>query len=277
MEKWFFIFLIRTVFYPCVTWAQNGIEHLPKGARSMGMGNAHVTLSDPWSLFNNIGALGLLESETHVFAGYDHRLGLNELTTLAAGMTTPVKKLGMLGFGLSSYGGEMFNQQQIGIGISNQLGLASLGVKVSYFQTNIEGFGRQGSPVLEIGGAAELIPDLFFGAHIYNISRTQLSKFSQEYLPTIIKAGLSFRPTEALMVNVETEKEITLPAQFKAGLEYNIHQKLWARTGINTQPNHLFFGIGFKPKKYRIDYAMSRNFLLGFTHHFSFNYQLLEN
>ncbi|MEX2513359.1 MAG: hypothetical protein WD398_10680 [Cyclobacteriaceae bacterium] len=253
------------------------MEHLPKGARSMGLGNAHVTLVDSWAVFNNIGSLGLFEGGSQAFVGYDHRLGLNELTTLAAGFIAPAGKLGMMGIGISSYGGELFNQQQIGIGISNQLGLASLGLKVSYFQTNIEGFGRKASPILEIGGTAELLPQLFFGAHIYNITRSSLSRITNEYLPTVVKAGISYRPSEALMLNVETEKEIRLPTQFKAGIEYNIQDKLWARTGINTQPNHLFFGIGFKPKRFHLDYAMSRNFLLGFTHHFALNYQFNEN
>ena len=255
-------------------WSQNSMDHFPKGAQSMGIGNASVTLSDPWAIFNNIGALGKSPSETYAIVGYDHRLGLNELTTLAAGITLPTEKTGTIGIGISNYGGELFNQQQIGLGLAKQLGLASLGIKINYFQTNIEGYGRSARPVLELGGTAELIPALFFGAHVYNIPRAAISKASLDYLPTIVKAGVSYRPATNLMVNIETEKELFSPPQFKAGVAYSFEEKFWARTGISSQPNNLYFGIGFRPRRFQVDYAMSRNYLLGFTHHFSLNYNL---
>lgn len=256
------------------TFAQNGMDSYPTGARSMGMGNAHVTLADGWSLFNNIGGLGRLDQTQAVF-GYDHRLNMNELTTLAAGLAL-IQDWGNLGFNVSHYGGVLFNQQNIGFGFSNTLGIASFGLKINYFQTNIEGFGRSASPVLELGGIAELTPQLFFGAHIYNLSRSKLSKLSDEYLPMTVKAGLSYRPSESLILNLEAEKEILLDPIFKAGLEYNVRGKLWGRTGFNTQPNNLFFGLGFKPRRYQIDYAMGQNYRLGFTHHFSFNFLFNE-
>lgn len=248
---------------------QDGTETYPKGARSMGMANAHVTLDDGWSLFNNIGATGRLAS-TQAFFSYDHRLGIQELTTLAAGVAM-VNDFGVLGLGVSHYGGNLFNQKNIGIGFSNTLGIASFGFKINYFQTNIEGYGRSGSPLLEFGGVAALGPQLFFGAHVYNFTR---SKFSSDYLPTVVKAGLSYRPSEKLMINVEAEKEIILLPQFKMGIEYNLRDRLWARSGIQTQPNNLYFGIGFKPRRFHVDYALSQNYRLGYTHHFSFNYLL---
>ncbi|EPR68020.1 hypothetical protein [Cyclobacterium qasimii] len=166
MEKW--VLLGIFLLFSRIGWAQNSMDHFPKGAQSIGIGNASVTLSDPWAIFNNIGALGKAPSEAHAIAGYDHRLGLNELTTLAAGITLPTEKIGTIGIGISNYGGELFNQQQIGLGLAKQLGLASLGIKINYFQTNIEGYGRSARPVLELGGTAELIPGLFL-VRMYSI------------------------------------------------------------------------------------------------------------
>lgn len=267
----FGVILLSVLLYPCCySLAQNGVEIMPKGARSVGLGNAHATLADPWAIFYNIGGLAQVK-ESQVFAGYDHRLGLNELTTLAAGGVL-VASSGVFGFGISSYGGHLFNQQIAGIGYSNRLGITSLGLKVSYIQTNIEGYGRNATPLMELGGVAELTPQLFFGAHIFNISRARLSRVTEEYLPTVIKAGLSYRPSEYISINLEAEKEVYLDPQFKAGIEYSVQHKLVARTGINTHPNQLFFGIGLRPKRYRIDYALSQHYQLGFTHHFSFNY-----
>lgn len=272
MKKWLIIGLL--LLFVRLACCQNSMDHFPKGAQSLGIGNASVTLSDPWAIFNNIGALGKAPSEILAIAGYDHRLGLNELTTLAAGITLPTEKAGTIGIGFSNYGGNLFNQQQVGLGMAKQLGLASLGLKINYFQTYIESFGRSARPVLELGGTAELSPGLFFGAHIYNITRSAISKASLDYLPTLLKAGISYRPSDKLMVNIESEKELLSPARFKAGIAYGFEDEFWVRTGINSQPNNLYFGIGFKPRRFQIDYAMSRNYLLGFTHHFSLNYNL---
>lgn len=270
MERFVSISFILLLVHGQLAVAQSGVEVLPRGARSMGLANANVTLSDAWSFFNNIGGISNV-GQSEFFAGYDHRLGLNELTTIAAGATFK-NSSGAFGVGLSNYGGDLFNQQSIGIGYANQLGIASLGLKINYFQTNIEGFGRGAAPILELGGVAELTPWLFFGARIYNLSRSKLSQITGEYLPMFVVSGLSFRPSEALMINLEAEKEVYLAPQVKIGVEYSIREKLWARTGINAQPQQLFFGIGFSPKRYRFDYAMSQNHQLGFTHHVSFNY-----
>lgn len=255
-------------------WAQTGAETYPKGARSIGMANAHVTLTDAFGIFNNIGALGRLESSQAIF-GYDHRLGIQELTTLSAGAAL-VRDFGVFGLGVSHYGGNLFNQKNIGLGFSNTFGIASFGFKINYFQTNIEGFGRNASPILEFGGVAALGPDLYFGVHVYNFTRSKLSRAGSDYLPTVVKAGLSYLPADKLTINVEAEKEILILPQFKAGIEYNLLDRFWARSGIQTQPNNLFFGIGFKPNRYHIDYALGQNYRLGYTHHFSFSYLFYE-
>ncbi|WP_200976158.1 hypothetical protein [Echinicola sp. 20G] len=259
------------VFLPSLAvFAQNGSETFPDGARSVGLANAHTTLDDAWSVFNNIGALGMLQKSS-VFCSYDHRLGLNELTTLAAGGVVPTP-IGNLGISLSHYGGQLFNQQVLGAGFSNKFGIGSFGIKASYFQTNIEGYGRSASPVFELGGLVELGPKVFWGAHIYNFTRAKISNNTEDYLPTIVKSGISYRPNEKLLVNVEAEKDILLDPLMKIGLEYNFTNRFWARCGIRTNPSNLHFGIGFHPKNISLDYAVAQNSQLGLTHHFSMNY-----
>ncbi|AWW31718.1 hypothetical protein DN752_17160 [Echinicola strongylocentroti] len=257
---------------PYYSYGQNGSEVFAKGARSYGLANTHVTLTDAWSIFNNPGAMGRLKT-TSFLIGYDHRLGLNELTTLGAGAVIASDK-GNFGVSLSHFGGALFNQQAVGIGYANQLGIASFGVKASYLQTNIEGYGRGGVPVFEFGGTAILGPHLVFGAHVYNFTRSQYSSNSEDYLPTIIKAGLSYQPSSKLLLNLEAEKDILLSPIAKLGLEYNFMEKLWARCGIRTNPSNLHFGIGFQPERFQINYAVAQNNRLGYTHHFSMTYKL---
>ena len=53
-------------------------------ARSGGRSGASLTLSDGWSMFNNIRALGSIE-QSYYFLGYKRPLGLSVFQTLAAG------------------------------------------------------------------------------------------------------------------------------------------------------------------------------------------------
>ncbi|WP_291782896.1 hypothetical protein [Cecembia sp.] len=268
--KWlFFILLWCGIDYPIFG---QGTETLPKGARSMGFANANTTVADAWSIFNNIGGLSRI-NHSQVAFGYDHRMDLDELTTLAAAIAFKNNNLGW-GIGVSSFGSEYFSQQQLGIGISNQLGIASLGLKVNYFQTSIEGFGTGRAAVLEFGGIAELSPELFFGAHIYNPTRASYGKNSPDHLPTVVKAGIAYKPSEKVSLQVEAEKDILLDPILKIGLEYNLFNKFWSRTGINTHSSLLFFGIGFQGRSIHVDYAMTQHPALGYTHHFAANIQL---
>ena len=254
--------------------AQKGREIRPAGARSTGLAHANSTLADAWAVFNNIGALARID-QSQVFFGYDHRLHLEELTTLAAGMAFSGNKKAW-GISLASFGGEHFSQQKAGLGISHQLGIASLGFKANFLQTSIENFGTGSALIMEFGGVAELSPELFFGARIYNFNRGKYGRNSLDYLPTQVQSGLSYRPSKQVMVNVEVEKDILLPAIFRAGVEYNLLDKFWCRAGIINQPSLLSFGIGFRPRKIHLDYAVSNHPNMGYTHHFSFNYLFLR-
>ncbi|MDN3670066.1 hypothetical protein QWY93_12100 [Echinicola jeungdonensis] len=275
MEKTTFVFLVFFMALPFIVYGQANREAFAHGARSSGLANSHVTLEDGWSIFNNVGAMGRVKN-TQLFCAYDHRLGLRELTTLSAGGIF-TNNLGNIGFSISHFGGSLFNQQNIGLGYSNTFGLVSLGLKVNYLQTNLEGYGRSGQPFIEWGGVAQLMPTLMIGAHVFNPTRAKINNKSEDRLPTLIQIGLSYRPSPSLMVNLETQKDILLPPQVKAGLEYNFSGKFWARCGIQPQPSQLFFGIGFKPKSFYLNYATSNHHKLGFTHHFSVNFLLDKN
>ena len=237
------------------------------GARSQSLGNLRINLIDTWAFFNNVGGLDRIEN-SEVAVGYNHRFGLKELSTFNL-VGAWKNKYGTLGFGAFRFGATKFNQQTLGIGYSNQIGIVSLGLKAEWFQTQIEGFGTGNAVLLHFGGVAELGPKFFFGAHISNINRAKISKNSQERLPTAIQMGITYRPVETLSIYLETEKDIAVPPALKAGLEYGIKDWLYLRSGINTNPARLFFGFGLRPKGFKIDYGFGQNSALGSTNHIS--------
>lgn len=190
---------------------------------------------------------------------------------MAAAFVAPIK-VGVAGVNVFRFGNELYNEQIIAAGYSNRFGLASLGLSLNYIQYNTEGFGRKGVVTVSLGGIATLTPELLIGAHITNVNQPEISA-DEERVPTRITTGIGFKPSDKVFICAEIEKELSSETTFKTGLDYNIHKKFAIRTGFNLNPDAGFIGLGFKPKKLSIDYALAYNFNTGMNHQASVGYK----
>ena len=240
------------------------------GARNSGMGGATTTLGDQWSLFNNVAGLGLVDGD-YAFSSYQSRFGIKELQTIGAGFVHGFGK-STIGGGVFRFGDALFSEQRVSVGIGHQLDRVSLGISAGYLQYNISTVGSKGTLIIEFGGIANITEELSFGAHIFNVNQTSLVAEQDERIPTVMKAGLSYQPNEELILSVETEKDLDFDEVIRVGLEYQIVEDVFVRTGLNTEPFIGAFGIGFYPKNFQIDYSFSNDPNLGSIHEFSFSY-----
>jgi hypothetical protein len=224
---------------------------------------------DVWGMHNNIAGLSSLETITTAFT-YDLRPTLTGANRTAVAVGMPLK-LGVLGAGVYRFGDDLYNEQILSAGYSNQFGIASLGIKINYIQYRIEGYGSKGVATLNFGGIAKITPELSVGAYITNVNQPSISE--NEKLPTRLNAGISFTPTDKIYLTTEIEKDLDYDAVFKLGMQYKFNEKFFARTGYNLNPNTAFFGLGFQTKKFIIDYAMQHNVSLRLSHQASVSYQ----
>jgi len=234
------------------------------GARAAGLGSSSATLCDEWAMLNNVGGLSKVNHTVATFA-YDSRPALPGADRMAATFSTPLKN-GVAGLGLFRFGDGLYDEQIISTGYSNQFGLASLGLKINYIQYRAEGFGTRNALSLNFGGVAQITPQIAVGAYIVNINQPRLSTVDSERLPTKLVAGVSFKPDQKILLVSEIEKDLSFNATFKAGAEYQLHNRLHFRTGFNLQPNAVFFGMGLVAKNLKIDYALQHNNALSFAH-----------
>jgi hypothetical protein len=138
------------------------------------------------------------------------------------------------------------------------------GVQLDYLQTQIgEGYGSQGAVAAEFGVQAQLVENLWIGAHIYNVNRAKIGDFNNERIPTIFRLGLSYTFSEKLFLAIETEKDIDFLATYKAGLEYVIIPELALRVGVSTKPTTMYAGIGIDLGRFKIDIASTFHQVLG--------------
>ncbi|MCC5943697.1 MAG: hypothetical protein JJT94_02080 [Bernardetiaceae bacterium] len=263
------------ILLPCLQAQSGGRTEI--GARQAGMANAVLTIGDGWSLFNNIGALAQLRTPV-VMSAYDNSFTMSGLNGLAAGAAVPIRNDGTAGVGVWRFGDEIYNEHRVMLGYSHRIEGVSIGVQANYVQLMVRGVGVRRMLALEFGGVARLAEKLYLGAHIYNFNQAQVHEFEDERLPTIIKTGLSYRPLERVMFNIEVEKDIEYEPMVKAGIDYEVLEDVMrVRGGITTQPFVNYFGAGLRYKSLEIDYALTTQPDIGLSHHISLLWNLQKD
>ena len=176
----------------------------------------------------------------------------------------------MVAFEAQRFGGALYNETRLGAGYAYRFGQISLGARADVLQVSIEGLGSRRVVLGTLGGQIEVVPQrLSFGASLYNISQTKLASYQNERVPTVLKAGLAYRPSAQVLLVVETEKDVERDANFKAGLEYRPVPALAARLGLASLTEQASAGIGVLAGAFQLDYAAAFQQALGFSQHLS--------
>jgi hypothetical protein len=263
------ILLLTQSFFSTILLAQ--FRNLGIG-RASGFANASVTLNDQWAIFNNIGGLAWIE-KAYALSSFDNRFSMAGFNTVTAGMVAPSKYGLVGGLTISQFGSEQYRETNFSIGLSHKISNVSIGLRANYFQMAIEGLGTRRLFAFEFGGVMKLTETIWIGAHIYNFNQAKVADFQDERLPVVMKTGISYRPTEKLIINLETEKDINFPQTFKAGLEYRIVPSFALRTGISTKPFISSYGFSFNFYAFELLYALNTHPQLLSSHHLALVYQ----
>ncbi len=238
------------------------------GARSSGMANTSVTLTDFWSIYNNQAGLGYLQ---HITVGAFHRSGfISEQNSQGIGIAVPTKT-GTLAATFDYYGFSAYNEMQAGLAFGRTFTeYFSAGIKLNYLHTQIAGeYGTADAVTFEVGILSQPIENLFIGASVYNPSR---SKMGSEPIPTIYEAGIGYLFSEKAFLAIETEKDIDQRAIFKAGIDYQLIDLVSIQAGISTNPSNYSFGIGIHYSDINLHIGFLKHQTLGFTPSFSLSY-----
>ena len=265
-----------------------------RGARAAALGNASVALAgELWSMGNNAAGLGEIQQPTVGFYAENRyfspalnvaaltvalplgRVAAPRVATAAdAAISNPAGRTwarhGVVAFEVQRFGGQLYNETRFGAGYGYRFGQISLGGRVDVLQVSIEGLGSRRVVLGTLGGQIEIVPQrLSFGAALYNINQARLASYQDERVPTVLKAGLAYRPSTQVLLVVETEKDVERDANFKAGLEYWPVPVMVARLGLASLTKQASAGIGVLAGTFQIDYAAAFQQALGFSQHLS--------
>ena len=223
------------------------------GARGQAMGNASACLSDEWSILNNVAGVAAVNSASLALS-YDALPVLPAFRKMGLAITLPGSVA--CGIGFFRFGDAAYNEQIATAGIATQWNHTSVGMKINYIRYAADGLGTRSVFTASMGGITKLAPWVTVGAHISNINQPWLSKQFNERMPTTLTAGLLFSLTPHVIVATEIEKRINDVATGRAGLEFNLHERLTTRLGLQLHPQALSGGFGFKLKYFLADYSM---------------------
>src|SRR5882672_7911571 len=167
------------------------------GARGAGLGYTSAALEDEWALFNNVAGLARVEQVSTAFA-YELRPALTGANRTAASIAAPIK-IGTLGVGIFRFGDDLYSEHMLSLGVGNQIGNTSLGVKINYIQYRAESFGVTTAVSADFGGITKITSQFSLAAYITNLTQSKLIGSNGERLPTKLTVGLAFRPTEKIV------------------------------------------------------------------------------
>jgi hypothetical protein len=270
------IYLIL-IFILNVFFCFAGNEDYPIGARSSAMGNASVSFSDVWSAHHNQAGLGFVHD---ISAGvyYENRFLIKEISVKGGTVALPIKS-GTFGLCITNFGYSQYSENKYSLSFAKTFGEKfSAGIAMDYLSTKIaEDYGSKGVLAAEAGIIAKPIKGLTIGAHVFNPTRSKISEYDDERLPTIIRLGADYNFSEKVTFAVEAQKDIKYKAEFKAGLEYKAVKELYLRIGVSTNPTLSSFGFGLNLKNLKIDVSASYHQTLGISPQLGLSYTFAKS
>lgn len=243
------------------------------GSRSQSLAGISASLADCWSVFGN--QAGIAQIDRPIIGGsFQNKFLVKELSISAGLLIVPVRST-VFAFSVYQFGKTFFRQEKYGVAFARSLNpRLHFGLQFNYYRFFLAEDNRSiGSYGLELGFQYQLTNRLYLGIHSLNPYKTSIGTFSGEYFyPSRLNFGASYQLSTSFGLVTEIEKDLDYPLKFKGGLEYNVMNNLFVRTGISGKPFQLAAGMGFAVKKMKIDWAVAYNQYLGNSPSVTFQY-----
>jgi hypothetical protein len=279
----FFLFLSATPL-PLLAQGNGPAGH---GGRAQALGNASATLGgEVWAVANNAAGLGSLTRPT-AGAYFENRYLIPGLNVAAVALALPLGVVepaagglparasrGILGLEAQRFGGILYTEMRVGAAYGYGLGVVRVGGRLDALQVSFQDLGSRRTLAASLGGQADILPQrLSLGVYLYNITQARLADYQDERVPTVLRAGLAYRPGKQVLLLGEVEKDVERAAGFKAGVEYLPTPAVAVRLGYASLSQQSTAGMGLRAGDWQLDYAAGWHNALGLSQYFSVSWQ----
>jgi hypothetical protein len=286
MLKYLLLLIINSLLVTHASQAQ-GNGPAGHGGRAQALGNASATLAgEVWAAANNPAGLGTIIKPT-IGLYFENRYLIPSLNVAAVALALPLGLVepatagqpvrassGVLAFEAQRFGGVLYNETRVGTAYGFRLGVITIGGRLDALQVSFQDLGSRRVLVASLGGQAELLPQrLTLGVHLYNIAQARLADYQDERVPTVLRAGLAYRPGKQVLLLAEAEKDVERDAGVKAGIEYLPTAAVAVRLGYASLSQQATGGVGLRAGDFQLDYAAGWHSALGLSQYFSLGWQ----
>ncbi|MCW3110936.1 MAG: hypothetical protein JWQ09_5442, partial [Segetibacter sp.] len=226
------LFLILMIVVPTL-YSEAQVVKQPLSIRYAALGAYSKNFSDIFSATSNQASLSTLKSGAFGVYG-ERRFMLNELNGYTAIAAVPTPS-GTIGLQVDYFGSSSFNESQLGFMYARKISTqVDIGAKFNYHMVRVPGYSTATAVNFEAGAIFHVTERLHSGIHVYNPASSKLGKTGSEKLASVYRFGVGYEASERLFVSTEIEKHEDRPIGINAGLQYNLHTRIFIRSGIST-------------------------------------------
>lgn len=248
------------------------VTFFDRSVHSVAMSQATVATPNPYSVFNNPGATGLLGySSMTANAGFYY--GLPELKHFQAGSNILFTTSDHILFTINHFGDPDFRESTIELGYSRQVNSRiGVGFKAAYSLQDIAEFGNQNGWSFSGGLLGKLTQRLFLGYQ----GRYVLKGSNRDLNPSFHHIGIHYQPIDKLTVSLSSSYFNGWSIQ--GGIHYYLIDDFWLKIGANSYEPSYSMGMGyqFKPH-FAIEAAFQYHTYLGISPFMGVIYQFLKS
>lgn len=246
----------------------------PAGASQAGTGGVSIFSTGIWAAHNNpAGLCNIKQPMAGLFV--ENRFLLKELCYNAASFAVPVSNGGMA-IAISQLGSNQYNNFFAGFAYGRSFGERfSAGIRFDYYRISYGSEYGNGSAVsFEAGVQWQANEKTALALSVFNPIRVQYKCTPPQEIPSLWRAGVSYKPISDLQLLFQTERSSNDGYTFRYGVEYSLTEQIYLRAGYSTNPSGISFGCGYSFSSFTIDIATKWHQTLGFSPQGSLIYRL---
>jgi len=282
------IIILLTTSFIYAEINSNVFGNYQPSARARGMSGAFVaSCNDPNAIFYNPGALAY--AEQGISLGYAQLFNNSFQILMSGALAYRLPGIGTISLGMQTMDVEYegYKLQQEGTyslahsfllmgDVHSQL-YVGYGLNLYYlkFGETVGGIdpGNQTTYGVNLGALATLHQRTHIAFAVKNLNNPSMGSDQTFDLPQHMAIGVAYEPYDGVITEIDLSQYLGEPTKIQAGIEFEVMENFWLRTGASTNPNSISAGFGLLFKGIKIDYGYSNHPVLSDTHQFSIGYQ----
>ncbi len=290
MKKLGFILIIilLTTSFIYAEINSNVFGNYQPSARARGMSGAFVaSCNDPNAIFYNPGALA--SAEQGISLGYAQLFNNSFQILMSGALAYRLPRIGTISLGMQAMDVEFEGHklQQEGtysiahsfllIGDVHSKLYVGYGVNLYFlkFGETVGGMdpGNQTTYGVNLGALATLHQRTHIAFAVKNLNNPSMGSDQTFDLPQHLALGVAYEPYDGVITEIDLSQKLGEETKIQAGIEFEVIDNFWLRTGASTYPNSISGGFGLLFRGIKVDYGFSSHPVLPITHQFSLAYQ----